>query len=147
MKSILITLAALLLWARLDCEADPIWATGNSLLEVISYDLKAHDSNQKLDDYQTNAVCMLLGYFAGFAESSSVSFHYDASALPFILPDGISNDDIERAVYQFLTDNPDKLDMKGDALVTAALAKVYPNPAFKLAAPHVVLMASPAASP
>lgn len=84
-----------------------------------------------MTDYQTNAVCLLLGYFAGFAEASSMAAHYDATALPFFLPDDVNNDQIERAVYQYLKDNPDKLKMRGDALVTAALAQSFPNPVFK----------------
>jgi hypothetical protein len=101
------------------------------LLEVIRYDLQAHASNQKLNDYQTNAVCLLLGYFNGFAESAALASHYDATALPFFLPDGITNDEIERVVYDFLSSNPDKLNIKGGALVVAALAKAFPNPTFK----------------
>jgi hypothetical protein len=121
------------------CMADPIWASGASLLEVIRYDLQAHDSGQQLTDFQTNAVCLLLGYFNGFAESSALAAHYNATALPFYLPDSITNDQIERVVYKYLADNPDKLDMKGGALVVAALTQAFPNPVFKapaaLAAP------------
>jgi hypothetical protein len=113
------------------CNAGPVWATGSTLLEVIRYDLQAHDSNQKLTDYQTNAVCLLLGYFNGFAESAALASHYDATALPFFLPDSITNDQIERVVYDFLSSNPDKLNVKGGALVVAALAKAFPNPTFK----------------
>ncbi len=111
--------------------ADPVWATGRTLLEVIRYDLEAHDNNQQLNDYQTNAVCMLLGYFNGFAESSALAAHYNATALPFFLPDSVTNEEIERIVYDYLSQNPDKLDLKGGALVVAALAKAYPNPTFK----------------
>jgi hypothetical protein len=113
------------------CKAEPVWATGTSLYEVIGYDLKAHDSNQKLTDYETNAVCMLLGYFAGFAESASVASHYDATALPFFLPDSITNDEMERVVYLYLSKNRDKLSMKGDALMVAALSRAFPNVTFK----------------
>jgi hypothetical protein len=113
------------------CHADPIWATGRSLLEVIQFDMEAHDNNQRLSDYQTNAVCLLLGYFTGFVESSALAAHYDATALPFFLPESITNEEIEQVVYDYLTQNPDKLDMKGGALVVAALAQAYPNPTFK----------------
>jgi hypothetical protein len=113
------------------CKADPVWATGNTLLEVIRYDLQAHDTNQRLTDYQTNAVCLLLGYFNGFAESSALAAHYDATALPFFLPESVTNDEIEHVVYDYLTANPDKLNVKGGALVVAALAKAFPNPTFK----------------
>ncbi|MGA3170279.1 MAG: Rap1a/Tai family immunity protein [Chthoniobacteraceae bacterium] len=122
---------ALLTMPMVPCRADPVWATGNTLYEVIGYDLRAHDTGQKLDQYQTGAVCMLLGYLAGFAEASSISAHYDATALPFFLPDDINNDQIERAVYKYLTDNPGKLNMRGDALVVAALAREFPNLTFK----------------
>jgi hypothetical protein len=108
-----------------------VWATGHTLLEVIRCDLQAHDSDQKLTDYQTNAVCLLLGYFNGFAESAALTSHYDATALPFFLPEKITNDEIERVVYEFLSANPDKLNIKGGALVVAALAKAFPNPTFK----------------
>jgi hypothetical protein len=121
----------LLILSADQCKAEPVWATGSSLLEVIGYDLQAQDPNQKLTDYQTNAVCLLLGYFRGFAESAALASHYNATALPFLLPDGITNEDIERAVYKYLSDNPDKLSLKGDALVIAALSKAYPNPSFK----------------
>lgn len=124
-------MCAFLLLDAAHCNAEPIWATGNSLLEVIRYDLQAHDSNQKLTDFQTNAVCMLLGYFNGFAESSALASHYNATALPFFLPDTITNDEIERVVYSFLSDNPGKLNLKGGALVVAALTKAFPNPTFK----------------
>ncbi len=127
------------------CRAEPVWATGSTLLEVIRYDLRAHDENQKLTDYQTNAVCLLLGYFNGFAESAALASHYDATALPFFLPDGITNDDIERVVYDFLSNNPDKLNIKGGALVVAALAKAYPNPTFKPPL-HPAVVEPPAAS-
>lgn len=113
------------------CKADPIWATGTTLMEVIRYDLQAHGSDQKPTEYQTNAVCMLLGYFSGFAESAAIAAHYDATALPFFLPESITNDEIERVVYNFLSANPDKLNMHGGALVVAALAKAFPNPTFK----------------
>ena len=113
------------------CGAEPVWATGSTLLEVIRYDLQAHGSSEKLTDYQTNAVCLLLGYFNGFAESAALASHYDATALPFSLPDNITNEEIERVVYDFLSNNPDKLNIKGGALVVAALAKAYPNPTFK----------------
>lgn len=124
-------MAALMVLGGAHCRAEPIWATGKTLLEVIRYDLQAHDSNQKLTDYQTNAVCMLLGYFTGFAESSALASHYNATALPFFLPDSITNDQIERVVYQFLSDNPGRLDVDGSALIVAALSKAYPNPIFK----------------
>lgn len=113
--------------------AEVPWSTGTSLLEVIGCDLHAHDSSQKLTDYQTNAVCLLLGYFRGFAESAAVASHFDASALPFILPDSITNDEIERTVYNYLTDNQDKLNLKGGALVVAALSRDFPNFEFKQA--------------
>jgi hypothetical protein len=114
-----------------ECGAEPVWATGNTLKEVIRYDLEAHDTGQKLTDYQINAVCLLLGYFTGFAESSALAAHYDATALPFFLPDSITNDEIERSVYKYLEDNPDKLTFKGAALVVAALTRDFPNPVFK----------------
>jgi hypothetical protein len=113
------------------CSAEPVWATGNTLLEVIRCDLQAHESKQKLSDYQTNAVCLLLGYFNGFAESAALASHYDATALPFFLPNSITDDEIERVVYDFLSSNPDKLNIKGGALVVAALARAFPNPTFK----------------
>jgi hypothetical protein len=100
-------------------------------VEVIGYDLKSHDKNQKMTDYETNAVCMLLGYFTGFAEASALATHYDATALPYYLPDSITNDEIERVVYHYLGQNQDKLEMKGGALVVAALSLAFPNPAFK----------------
>jgi hypothetical protein len=131
MSPVLAILGAWLLWGAAHCGAEPIWATGNSLLEVIQYDMQAHDSGQKLTDYQTNAVCMLLGYFTGFAESSALASHYNATALPFFLPDSITNDEIERTVYQYLKNNPDKLSLKGGALVVAALSRDFPNPVFK----------------
>jgi hypothetical protein len=126
--------------------AEPVWATGNSLLEVIRYDLQAHESNQKLTEYQTNAVCLLLGYFNGFAESAALASHYNATALPFFLPDNVTNDQIERVVYDFLSQNPDKLNIKGGALVVAALARAFPNPTFKPPA-YPVSGAAPASSP
>jgi hypothetical protein len=112
------------------CEADPVWTDGNTLFEVIGYDLKAHEMKQELTTYQASAVCMLLGYLRGIAECSAVAAHYDATSLPFFLPDNITGEDMEKAVYTFLLDNPDKLKEKGDALVVAALAKEYPNPSF-----------------
>ena len=138
-------LSALLGLCVAHCNAEPVWATGSSLLVVIRYDLQAHDSNQKLTDYQTNAVCLLLGYFNGFAESAALASHYDATALPFFLPDSITNDQIERVVYDFLSSNPDKLNVKGGALVVAALAKAFPNPTFK-PPPHPAPGDLPAAS-
>jgi len=130
-SAVLSAMSALLAMSAPHCKAEPVWATGRSLLEVIRCDLQAHDANQKLTDYQTNAVCLLLGYFNGFAESAALSAHYDATALPFFLPESITNDEIEHVVYKFLSDNPDKLDLKGGALVVAALAKAFPNPTFK----------------
>jgi len=127
----LLILGALLAGAATCCKADPVWANGNTLMEVIGYDLKAHDTTQKLTDYETNAVCMLLGYFNGFAESSALAAHYDATALPFYLPDSITNDEIERVVFHYLNQNQDKLILKGGALVVAALTLAFPNPAFK----------------
>jgi len=97
----------------------------------MDFDLKSHDTNQKLTDYQTNQVCLLLGYFNGFAESAALATHYDATSLPFYLPESITNDEIERVVYHYLSQNPDKLNLKGGALVVAALSKAFPNPAFK----------------
>lgn len=129
-SGILSTTSALLVLSAARCEAEPVWATGSSLFEVIGYDLQAHELNQKLTDYQTNAVCLLLGYFRGFAESAAIASHYDATALPFFLPDSITNEQIEGIVYKFLSDNPDKLNLKGDALVVAALTEKYPNPSF-----------------
>jgi hypothetical protein len=130
-NTLLLTTAALLALAVETSHADPIWATGSTLYEVIGDDLRAHDTGQKLDEYQTSAVCMMLGYLAGFAEASSVSAHYDATALPFFLPDDIDNDQIERAIFKYLTDNPDKMKLRGDAIVVAALAKEFPNLTFK----------------
>lgn len=128
---VLLIISALLMMSAARSGGEQVWATGNSLLEVIGYDLKAHDTNQKLTDYQTNAVCLLLGYFNGFAESSALATHYDATSLPFYLPDSITNDEIERVVYHYLSENPDKLSLKGGVLVVAALTKAFPNPAFK----------------
>jgi len=124
-------LGALVLAGTSRCSAAPIWATGASLMEVIGYDLQAHDSGQKLTDYQTSAVCMLLGYFAGFVESSAVATHYDATALPFYLPDSVTNEEIEQVVYKYLSEHRDKLDLKGEALVVAALSRAFPNTSFK----------------
>jgi len=131
-SAFLSTMSGLLVLSAARCNAEPAWATGNSLLEIIRCDLQARDSNHNLTDYQTNAVCLLLGYFNGFAESAALAAHYDATALPFFLPDGITNDQIERVVYKYLSDNPDKLNLKGGALVVAALTKEFPNPIFKL---------------
>jgi hypothetical protein len=112
------------------CGAEPVWATGASLNEVIGYDLAAHDSGQTLSDYQLNAVCMLLGYFRGFASASAMASHYDATSLPFVLPDGINNDQIERIVYKYLKEHPGRLILSGDAIMVAALTEEYPNPSF-----------------
>jgi hypothetical protein len=92
--------------------------------------MQAHDSGQALTDYQLNAVCMLLGYFRGFAAASALASHYDATALPYILPDGINNDQIERIIYKYLKEHPGRLDLSGDVLMAAALAEEYPNPSF-----------------
>ena len=124
-------ICALLVMTATVCNADPVWATGRSLFEVIRYDLKAHETNQKLTDYETNAVCLLLGYFRGFAESSALAAHYDATALPYFLPDSVTDDEIERILYKYLSENPDKLDLKGDALVVAAMTRAFPNTVFK----------------
>jgi hypothetical protein len=126
-----LVLGGCLLLTGAHCKGDPVWATGKTLSEVIGYDLKAHDSGKKLTDYQINAVCLMLGYFNGFAESSAIASHYDATALPFFLPDSITNDEIERVVYHYLSDHPDELDVKGGALVAAALTLAFPNPTFK----------------
>jgi hypothetical protein len=122
--------AAFILFATARCGAEEVWATGNSLAEVIGYDLQAHATNQQLTDYQTNAVCLLLGYLRGFAESAAIAAHYDATAMPFFLPDTITGEQIEQAVYKFISDNPDKRAERGDAIVVAALTKEYPNPSF-----------------
>jgi hypothetical protein len=129
-SNILTTMGALVVLSAAHCGAEPVWATGSSLFEVIGYDLQAHELNQKLTEYQTGAVCLLLGYFHGFAESAAIASHYDATALPFFLPDSITNEQIEHIVYKFLSDNPDKLSLKGDALVVAALTEKFPNPSF-----------------
>jgi len=126
----LLILAAFILLATARCGAEEVWATGNSLAEVIGYDLQSHATNQQLTSYQTNAVCLLLGYFRGFAESAAIAAHYDATAMPFFLPDSITGEQIERAVYEFLAENPDKRGERGDAIVVAALAREYPNPSF-----------------
>lgn len=81
--AVLSAMSAFLVLCAAHCKADPVWATGDSLLGVIRCDVQARDSNQKLTDYQTNAVCLLLGYFRGFAESAALSAHYNATALPF----------------------------------------------------------------
>jgi hypothetical protein len=112
------------------CGAAPVWATGSTLYEVIGYDLAAHDSGQQLTDYQLNAVCMLLGYFRGFAAASAVASHFDATSLPFVLPDSINNDQIERIVFKYLKDNPGRQVLTGDAIMVAALTEEYPNPSF-----------------
>ena len=112
------------------CGAAPVWATGTTLYEVIGYDLQSHDTGQTLTDYQLNAVCMLLGYFRGFAAASAMASHYDATSLPFVLPDSINNDQIERIVYKYLKDNPGRLVLTGDAVMVAALTEDYPNPSF-----------------
>jgi len=127
---ILLVVGALLVMGTVRCRGEQVWDSGNTLFEVIGYDLQAHDANVQLTDYQTNQVCMLLGYFRGFAEASALASHYDATSLPFVLPASITNDQIERIVYQFLKDNPDKRNLEGDALVGAALAKAFPNPSF-----------------
>lgn len=124
-------IGAFLVLGAAHCKAEPVWATGSSLLEVIHYDLQAQEPNHKLTDYQTNAVCLLLGYFRGFVESAALASHYNATALPFFLPESITNDEIERVIYKFLSANPDKLDLNGGALVVAALSKEFPNPTFK----------------
>lgn len=129
-SAIFSVVSAMLVLSAADCAAEPIWDTGKTLFEVIGYDIQSHDAGMQLTDYQTNAVCMLLGYFRGFAEASAVASHYDATSMPFVLPDSINNEQIERVVYQYLKENPDRLGMKGDALVVAALAKAYPNPSF-----------------
>ena len=121
---------AILMFGAAECRAGNIWETGNSIYEVIGYDMRAHGGQQPLTDYETNAVCLLLGYFRGFAESAAIASHYDATAMPFYLPDSITNVQIEEVVYKFLTENPDKLGERGDALITAALASAYPNPSF-----------------
>lgn len=113
-----------------------MWTDGKALVEVIGYDLQAHDGNGRLTEYQTNAVCLLLGYLRGFTESAALASHYDATALPFFLPENITNDQIERIVYKYLTDNPDKLRLSGGVLLVAALSKEFPNPTFK--PPHPV---------
>jgi hypothetical protein len=130
-STLLATMSTLLVLSAANCKAEPIWATGHSLLEVIGYDLQAHDSHVKLTDYQTNAVCLLLGYLRGFAECSAVAAHYNATALPFFLPDSVSTDEMERVIHKYLSDNRDKLDMKGDALIVAALSRAFPNLIFK----------------
>jgi len=112
------------------CEAESVWGTGSSLAEVIGIDLQAHASDHQLTSYETNEVCLLLGYFRGFAESAAIASHYDATALPFCLPDNITNDAIERVVYKFLSENQDKLGLQGGALMVAAFTKEYPNPSF-----------------
>ena len=66
----------------------------------------------------------------GFAQSAAIASHYDATALPFVLPSDINNDEIERVIYKFLSDNRDELDKDGAALVVAALSRQYPNPSF-----------------
>ncbi len=132
MRTRLVAMAvcALMILGTGRCGAEPVWASGTSLYEVIGYDLQAHDSGQALTDYQLNAVCMLLGYFRGFAAASALASHYDATSLPYVLPDGINNDQIERIVYKYLKDNPGRLILSGDALMVAALTEEYPNPSF-----------------
>ena len=125
----IMTLAMALTAAR--CKAEPVWANGNSLMEVMRFDIEAHDANHQLTDYQTNAVCLLLGYFRGFAEAAALSAHYNSTALPFFLPENITNEEIERVVYNYLADNPDKLNMNGGVLIVAALSKKFPNLVFK----------------
>ena len=112
------------------CDADPVWATGATLYEVIGYDLQSHDSGVSLTDYQLNSVCMLLGYFRGFAAASAVASHFDATSLPFVLPDSVNNDQIERIVYKYLKDNPDRMLLTGDAILVGAMTEQYPNPSF-----------------
>jgi len=130
LRTILSILIAGMVLDAAHCKAEQVWDSGNTLFEVIGYDLQAHDANQKLTDYQINAVCLLLGYFRGFAEGAAVAAHYDATSLPFFLPDSITNDQIERVVFGYLKNNPEKLKLKGDALVVAALSEAYPNPSF-----------------
>jgi hypothetical protein len=122
--------AAALLLAIPRSHAEEVWASGNTLAQVIAYDLQAHAKNQPLTAYQTNAVCLLMGYFRGFAESAAVASHFDATAMPFFLPDSITGEQIEQVVYKFISDNPDKLGEPGDAIMVAALATEYPNPSF-----------------
>jgi len=126
----LLLIAAFILFAATRSGAEEVWANGNTLAEVIGFDLQAHAKNQPLTAYQTNAVCLLMGYFRGFAESAAVASHYDATAMPFFLPDTITGAQIEQVVYKFLADNPDKLGQPGDAILVAALARVFPNPSF-----------------
>lgn len=128
--TLFLLLAAALALGSMHCEGTQVWENGHSLLEVIGYDMKAHDTRSQLSEYETGAVCLLLGYFRGFAEGAAIACHYNAAALPFYLPDNITDDEMERVVYKFLSANPDKLDLKGDALVAAALAKAFPNIAF-----------------
>ena len=112
------------------CWAAPVWATGSTLYEVINYDLQSHDSGQELTDYQLNSVCMMLGYFRGFASASAMAAHFDATSMPFMLPDSINNDQIERIVYKYLKDNPDRMLLTGDAILVGAMTEQYPNPSF-----------------
>jgi hypothetical protein len=130
LRTLVLVASCLFLMGMGRCNAEEVWATGNSLYEVIGDDLQAHGSNHPLTSLQTNAVCLLLGYFRGFAEAAAIAEHYDATSLPFILPDSITAEQMEKVVYKFLLDNPDKLALKGDGLVVAALAKEYPNPSF-----------------
>jgi len=125
------TLAALLLLSATPSKAELPWSTGNTLFKIIACDIQAHDFNSKLTQAQTNSVCLMLGYFRGFAECSALAAHYDATALPFYLPDTVTNDELERVVAKYLSDNPDKLDLKGDVLIVAALSRAFPNTAFK----------------
>jgi hypothetical protein len=124
-----IVLAALLL-ATAPIHAAEVWTNGSTLSEVISYDLQSHAKNKHLTAYETNAVCLLMGYFRGFAEAAAVASHFDATSMPFFLPDTITGAQIEQVVYKFLTDNPDKMTEPGDAIVVAALAEEFPNPSF-----------------
>jgi len=130
-SAIVAIISACLVWDAVPCRAESPWATGSSLASVIGYDLQAHDANHKLAGDQMTSVCLLLGYFRGFAESAALAAHYEPTALPFDLPDSITNDEIERAVYKYLMDHSDKLDLKGDALVVAALSRAFPNTLFK----------------
>jgi hypothetical protein len=127
---ILSAIAAFLLLSAAHSKADPPWTSGQTLYEVIGEDLQAHDKNQKLDSDQTAAVCLILGYLRGFAESSAIATHYNPCSLPYYLPDSMTGDEMERVIYTFLTKNQDKLEMNGDALIVAALSRSFPNTLF-----------------
>jgi hypothetical protein len=129
-RLILASVFAISIFGAARCRAGDLWETGNSLFQVIGDDMRAHDTQQPLSDYETNEVCLMLGYFRGFAEAGAIASHYDATSMPFFLPDNITNAQIEATVYKFLTENPDKLGERGDALITAALAQAFPNPSF-----------------